>query len=310
MFNAMKRIGLMLYGIILFVMFFCSNNIAAQETTETSSSLPVKLEELTTPDFILAVEKAKKVCLIPIGVMEKHGAHLPLGTDLMGIREIALRAAKEEYCIVYPEYYFSQVLGGKHQPGTIAYSSELIWNVLQETCDELARNGIKKIILVNGHGGNNSFLNFFCRSQMDKRRDYSVVSFIGYSEGWMDLVEKVEPYRKTAATGHACEVETSIIEAVRPDLVHTERAETQSGENLKRLDHIPYIYTGLSFYASYPNFYVGDASYSDPRIGEIMINSAADRLVEVIRILKTDDTIEELQNQFYDESENPLKTKQ
>lgn len=158
--------------------------VYAQEEMQNSQTFPVKLEELTAPDFIKAVEKAGKVCLIPIGVMEKHGPHLPLGTDLIDIKEISLRAAKEEYCIVFPDYYFSQIYEAKHQPGTIAYSTTLVWNVLQETCDELARNGIKKIILVNGHGGNNYFLPYFCEAQMEKRRDYSVVFFTGFSKNW------------------------------------------------------------------------------------------------------------------------------
>lgn len=210
--------------------------VYAQEEMQNSQTFPVKLEELTAPDFIKAVEKAGKVCLIPIGVMEKHGPHLPLGTDLIDIKEISLRAAKEEYCIVFPDYYFSQIYEAKHQPGTIAYSTTLVWNVLQETCDELARNGIKKIILVNGHGGNNYFLPYFCEAQMEKRRDYSVVFFTGFSKNWGELAEKVKKYRKTDVTGHACEIETSMIEAVRPDLIRKGVAEKQSGDDLKRLD--------------------------------------------------------------------------
>jgi len=153
---------------ILLVLIFYSNVFS--QSNVKSLPLPIKYEELTSPEFIEAVIQSDSTCLIPIGVFEKHGPHLPLGTDLIDIREIALRAAKQEYTIIYPEYYFSQINEAKHQPGTIAYSSKLILTVLQETCQELARNGLKKIILVNGHGGNNHFLHFFLPGTIRKQQ--------------------------------------------------------------------------------------------------------------------------------------------
>ena len=88
-----------------------------------------------------------------MGILEKHGPHLPLGTDIFECRKVALTAAGQEYSIVFPTYFAGQINEARHQPGTIAYSPELIWKMLQETCEELSRNGLKKIIIVNGHGG-------------------------------------------------------------------------------------------------------------------------------------------------------------
>jgi len=305
----MKRKHFTLYVILLATLFVLhAVNIFSQERTESPSNLPIKYEELRAPDFTHAVDKSGSTCLIPIGVLEKHGPHMPLGTDMLDVREIALSAAKKEYTIVFPEYYFSQILEAKHQPGTIAYSPQLIWNILQETCDELARNGIKKIILVNGHGGNNSFLAYFCQAQLDKRKDYFVVLF---REGiGSEVAEKVKKLRKTTTGGHAGEIETSMMLVSRPDLVHMDRAKEQSGEDLKRLEHLPYAYTGIWWYAQYPNHYAGDGSYASREIGELLINAEVDQLAELIKILKTDDSILELQDRFYNEAENPLETKQ
>jgi creatinine amidohydrolase len=233
---------------------------------------------------------------------------LPLGTDLIDVREIALRAAKQEYALVFPEYYFSQILEAKHQPGTIAYSPKLIWDILQQTCDEISRNGIKKIVLVNGHGGNNSFLPFFCLTQLEKQRDYCVVLFRPQTNP--EVAEKVKKLRETNTGGHAGETETSMMQASRPDLVHMDRAKEQSGRDLARLKHIPTNYTGIFWYAQFPNHYAGDGSYAKPELGELLINSQADQLVELIKILKKDDTILKLQKRFYSESKKPLKTKQ
>ena len=57
-----------------------------------AQDLSYRLEELTAPDFVKAVEKSSKTCIIPIGVMEKHGPQLPLGTDLYMSREYSFRA--------------------------------------------------------------------------------------------------------------------------------------------------------------------------------------------------------------------------
>ena len=114
----------------------------------------VRWEELTSADFREAIGQAQGTCLLPFGILEKHGAHLPLGTDLLDVRYAALHAAAQNYAVVFPEYYFGQIFEAKHEAGTIAYSAELQLRLLQETTDEMARNGCKKIIIVNGHGGN------------------------------------------------------------------------------------------------------------------------------------------------------------
>ena len=138
------------------------------------------------------------------------------------MRELALRAAQQEYAIVFPPYYFGQIFEAKHQPGTLAYSERLIWDLLQETVDEIARNGVKKIILVNGHGGNNSFLPFFCQSQLARRRDYAVYLFQPASDP--EASAEIQNLRKTTMDMHGGEVETSTMLAHRPQIVHPERA--------------------------------------------------------------------------------------
>jgi len=305
----MKQKRLTFIVILLSTLFvFTAAGVFAGKGPARSSELPVKWGELTAPDFIKAVEKSSGLCLIPIGVFEKHGPHLPLRTDLIDVREIALRAAKKEYALVFPEYYFSQILEAKHQPGTIAYSAKLIWDILQETCDEISRNGIKKIVLVNGHGGNNNFLPFFSQAQLEKQRDYYVVLF--RPQTGPIVAEKVKKLRETKNGGHAGETETSMIQVSRPDLVHIDRAKEQSGQDLARLKHIPSKFTGIFWYAQYPNHYAGDGSFAKSELGELLINSQANQLADLIKILKKDDTILNLQNRFYNESKKPLKTKQ
>ncbi|MDA3927452.1 MAG: creatininase family protein [Prolixibacteraceae bacterium] len=285
---------------ILFIALF--SQLIGQE-------ISIHLEELTTPDYIKAVEKSEKTCLLPIGVFEKHGAHLPLGTDLYIAREYASRAAKQEYTVIFPWYYFSQINEARHQPGTIAYSPELIWKMLQETLDELSRNGFEKIIIVNGHGGNNAFLNYFGMAQLSENRNYSLYLFQpDYSSEKIVNAAALTPPDKYDS--HAGKSESSMMSAIVPEAVHLNRAHKQSGADLDRIKHMENIYTGIWWYASYPNHYGGDGALASAEAGKLILEGIADQLVEVIKTVKTDSLVPALENQFYKDSAEPIKTKQ
>src|SRR5438874_8731298 len=86
------------------------------------AKLSVHWEELTASDFRDGIHRSQGTCLLPFGILEKHGPHLPLGTDLLDVRFATLHAAEEEYAVVFPEYYFGQIAEAKHEPGTMAYS--------------------------------------------------------------------------------------------------------------------------------------------------------------------------------------------
>jgi len=272
------------------------------------SILPVQFDELSGPQVIEAVSASHGICLLPFGIMEKHGPHLPLSTDLIIAREIALKAAQYEYCVVFPAYYFGQINEARHQPGAIAYSHTTIWNLLQETLNELSRNGFKKIIIVNGHGGNNDFIHFFLMSQLESPKDYVVVNYepLQDTSYFLSLEKLLDP----AGYGHAGSDETSMVLAIRPDLVHPELASRQSGEDLKRLALIPGQYTGIWWYARFPNHYGGESSNPSAEYGRKLNEYMIDQLEVLIRELKSSNIIEDLQQQFYEQSKNPLNTKQ
>jgi creatinine amidohydrolase len=80
------------------------------------SKLSPKWEELTAADFRQGIQQSKGVCVLPFGILEKHGPHLPLGTDLLNVRYASLHAVDQEYAIVFPEYYFGQIFEAKHEP--------------------------------------------------------------------------------------------------------------------------------------------------------------------------------------------------
>jgi len=286
----------------LCIVLFLGSVLAAQQPVQ--SELPYKMEELTAPKFLKAVEKADGVCIIPMGILEKHGPHLPLGTDIFESREIAFTAAQTEYAVVFPQYFIGQIFEARHQPGTIAYSNELMWKMLEETCKELSRNGLKKIILLNGHGGNTSFLTYFCQSQLAAQQDYTVVLF--RPEENPKYKSEIESLKKAKLDGHAGEEETSMMYFIAPSLVDTEALRNESGLDQNRLDKLPYGYTGIWWYAKFPNHFASDVNPNNKKLGELLVKSDADELAGLIKYLKTDKTIQQLQEEFFKKANNPL----
>lgn len=182
--------------------------------------LPVRWDQLTASDFARAVQKARGVCVLPIGCLEKHGPHLPLGTDVISVNAVAVAAAEREYAVVLPDYYFGQISEARHQPGCIAIQPDLLYKLLQNVCDEISRNGFGKILIVNGHGGNTDWLRFFCGTQLVSRRSY-VVYCVDPKPTDPKILAQITKLRKTDFGGHACEPETSWMLALRPDEVVT-----------------------------------------------------------------------------------------
>jgi creatinine amidohydrolase len=267
--------------------------------------LPFKMEEITSPKFPKAVELAGGVCVIPMGIMEKHGPALPLGTDMFESRETAFHAAEKEYAVVFPPYFVGQIFEATHQPGAIAYSNELMWKMLEETCKELSRNGLKKIVLMNGHGGNTNFLSYFCQSQLAKQQDYIVVLFRPGNDP--ATAAEIKSLKKAKLDGHAGEEETSMMYYINPALVDMDALKSESGLDQARLSNLPFGYTGIWWYAKYPNHFASDVNTPNKRLGELLINSDAGQLAELIRFLKKDNTIQQLQEEFFKRAQNPTQ---
>jgi creatinine amidohydrolase len=118
------------------------------------------------------------------------------------------------------------------------------------------------------------------------------------------------PALKTKTDMHAGESETSHTMISRPDLVHVDRAASESGADQQRLDLPAYVYTGIWWYARFPNHYAGDATAANKELGEFDMNAWTDRVVLAIRAVKADQKSLELQNEFFEGSKHPLDTKQ
>lgn len=290
----------------ILVASMCIAALAA--ASATAQSLSPKWEELTAADFVKAIAEAKGVCMLPFGILEKHGPTGPLGTDLLNVRYATFQAVKQEYAVVFPEYYFGQIFEAKQQPGTIAYSTHLQLELLQETVAEMARNGCKKVVIVSGHGGNTSLIQFFAQTQLETPKDYVVYAIVGQGQN-AQMPAAARP-SKPGVDGHGGEGEMANVMAHRPDLVHPERAPQQSGADLNRLDLPAGVYTGIWWYAKFPNHYQGDAAGATAARGEAATKLRADSIANAIRAIKSDQVGPRLQKEFFDAAQHPTDTKQ
>lgn len=271
-------------------------------SADAQTKLSTKWEELTAGDFKEAIAKAQGTCLLPFGILEKHGPHLPLGTDLLNVRYVAEHAAQEEYAVIFPAYYAGQIFEARHEPGTIAYSPELQLRLLQETTDEMARNGCKKVVIVNGHGGNENLLPYFAQTQLYKPHEYVV-----YVQWGHEPIKKAGA-EKTGPDWHAGESETSNMLVTHPNLVHMDRAGNESGADQKRVNLPENVYTGIWWYARFPYHYSGDGSTATRELGEADVQSWITAVVRAIKAIKADDESLKLQKEFYEKSAHPLDT--
>lgn len=254
-------------------------------------------EELTAPDFARAVTETRGVCLLPLVVIEKHGDHLPLGTDLFIGMEVARRAAEIEPAMLFPPFYFTQILEAKHQPGTIAIGGGLMLELLEAVCDEIGRNGLTRIVFVPVHGGNRYLAPFFVQLMLEKHKDYTV--YLPRMLEDPNLAQLVKEVMETEFDHHAGEVETSMMLAMHRELVKMDQIDERSGRPLRRLEHLPEVQTAVRWYADFPDHYAGDARPATAEKGERILQYLAEQLAEVIRVVKEDRATPELYAEFF-----------
>lgn len=268
-----------------------------------AQDIPARWDELTAGDWPKALEKSSRTCILPIGILEKHGPQDPIGSDLIHVREWAGRATKKEYAVVFPDYFYGQINEARHQPGTFALPTHLVMELLDSTCSEIARNGFNKIVIINGHGGNPNLIRYFIQSQLERRRNYAIYFFEPSIDS--SLNAKIKNLRKSdpSTDQHAGEKETSTLLYLRPDLVKMEHAKDESGANQNRLS-IPNIYTAIWWYASYPNHYAGQGAVATKELGQVITENTIDQLVKSLKAIKADTKTLELQNEFYDRVKN------
>lgn len=255
-------------------------------------------EELTSEDFAKAV-KEHQVCVIPMGVVEKHGDHLPLATDMIEGRKIAELAAAIEPFVIFPYYYFGQINEARHTPGTIAVSPKIQLELLEEVVKEIRRNGFKKIVLLESHGGNIALCDYFLQGQAYEEKDY-VVYKIGLWDFFTKVLQEIPDEYKEETDGHAGRTETEWVMAARPELVHMERENPEGAVHNHRMDHLSGANTGLTWYSAHPTHQESSAANASREVGELKYKIASEYVADIIRRIKEDTTAQAVYDEYFD----------
>ena len=275
----------------------------------------MRWEYLREEEFKTAIKESKGVCVLPVGCFEKHGQHLPIGTDSILATQIVRKAAEREPVCVFPTLHFGEKTGAGEFLGTIILSTELRLKLLGEICDEIARNGFHKILIFNGHGGNQAMISQFSRSTLFEKKNYMVFDYAPGSDfplpnkimsgNYGKLTNEDREILKSYVDakkryGHACFIETGWIYATNPELVRLDKADAESGSSTHRFDDFAKlkINSPFAWMANYPNSYAGDMHEGmNERIAAAMMEYSVTKAAEVFKFLKT----ETISDQYYKE---------
>lgn len=177
--------------------------------------------------WVEAAELTERIVVVPIGSQEQHGHHLPLLTDSIIGSEIVSRAQAElgGEAVFLPMLWLGCSPHHLEFPGTVSVSSDTYIRVIEDIAESLIRGGFRRILFFNAHAGNMTPVSIAI-GNVQLRHATSLPNLWLLSASWFVLaaraIQNIEGLTQTKIS-HACEWETSQIQAVRPDLVKDER---------------------------------------------------------------------------------------
>lgn len=174
-----------------------------------------------------------RVALLPIGSVENHGPHLPLGTDLMTAEHIAREAADIGQFLLLPVIPVGLSAEHRQFPGTLWIQRPTLVQYVEEVVRSLASHGPRRVVLVNGHGGNTDALEDVCRALREER----IYAFVFQ---WWQAIRSVVQQVCVGSPDHAGDMETSVVLHIAPAEVRSERiteAEADGAPSWGRSKH-------------------------------------------------------------------------
>ncbi len=218
------------------------------------------------------------LAVLPVGSTEQHGPHAPLGTDFLTAEAVAERGADryevdtDESVVVAPSIPVGVAEEHRQFTGTLWVSEDTFRNYVRETVESLQSHGWRRVVVVNGHGGNVDALRELC-ARVTRHTDGYAVPFT-----WFDAVDPDE-----VTMGHGGPLETSALAYLHPELVREDRldeaakggadgwGEWEQGVNL--------AYDSAAFSE---NGTVGDPREGDADLGERLVDDAATALAALL----------------------------
>lgn len=243
----------------------------------------MKLSEMSSPEISLIAEKS--VAILPLGAIEQHGPHLPVSTDtdIVSYLSEAIEKKLRDDVVLCPTLSFGSSHHHLEYSGTMSIAPDLFTQIIVQLVKSLLNSGFRRIILLNGHGGNVTPVKQ-ALALLSYEYDNALHPNIVMTTYW-ELAGKAfagEPPMQTAALCHACEYETSMMLSIFP-----ERVQMTKAKRAKRPPSNGYIpweddepFRGISIHKS-THFVSDNGSSGEPQLataakGKYLIDKALD----------------------------------
>ena len=215
------------------------------------------------PDLRKRIEKKKQIAIIPVGSIEQHGPHLPISTDSDIVTEIAFRLSEKINGLLLPTISYG--ISSEHFPFfNLSVKKSTLSKILEDVCESLIKNGISRILIINGHYGNLDSLRSF--EKKNSRRKIKIFSY------WKHMRREFD---------HAGNVETSMMLAISKN-VNMKKAkkgfdtEGMSEQEISRINKL----AQKSFPKVTGNGVWGDPTKSSAKLGREIIKEVVDNLAK------------------------------
>ena len=269
----------------------------------------MRWNEMTAREIVEAREKCGGVCILPMGCIERHGSHLPVGIDYMKAWHFADLAAQREPVMVFPPWYLGGLSDCTFAPGTIVFPLDLCVACLETVCSEIARNGYKKILLLNSHGGNVALVNYFMQRFCEKDRDYMVYFPESFYVGKRAFAAMKKLAEETGSSnGHGGGYETAVSRYLFPHCVKDEMmlprevsASEKRSEEMKQAG----LKVPAWWFAAHPHHYAGYGEKATAEYGKEICEGFAEDIAEYVRAIKADNTTQEIYREFREKTRKP-----
>jgi creatinine amidohydrolase len=232
-----------------------------------------RLAELDSRSFERRL-RSNPLVLVPVGALEAHGPHLPLGADQIQAEATALALADRTDGLVAPTIPYGSAPGARRFPGTVSLSLPQLETHAEGVLSELARSGVRRFLVISGHGerGHMAALREAADNTMRAHPRARIVVLCDY-----DFVYELRGKESPATDGHAGLLETSRVMALAPETVGTDRPVVE-------YRHSPFV-PGSPTDADWPESVIGDTRTASAELGRRIQDHVLARLEETVRTL-------------------------
>jgi len=231
-------------------------------------------------------ERAKQdaIVILPVGSLEQHGPHLPVEVDSLLGETVALRAARlvaaREPVVVLPCLWTGISEHHMSFGGTVTLDFPTFYAVVRGIVESVARHGFRRIVLLNGHGGNDNGLRVIA-DELGPKLDLPILQFTYWYAAAKPIAAILEKQKELR---HACEAETSMMMALRSDLVARDRIALAEANQTPELTEVAggglYMWRSLASRSSAG--VIGYPAAASPEKGERLLDGIAREIADKV----------------------------